>query len=106
MNDEHLYVAVNACANANRGDADAFSNELCDFARDHLEHDGKSPSFLERQGIIQQFASRLGGLPLDAVSSQLVDRLRCEAYVTHHSDLFVDQALYQREPLTAAFEFD
>jgi hypothetical protein len=97
---------VRTRADANRRHLYAFGNHLSDFARHQLKHNGKHTSVFQRVSIIKQLARRAGGLALNPISTQLINRLWRQTNVPHHRDLFVHQTADELDSLLSAFEFD
>ena len=103
---QNLDITVNTGANANRRNTDGFSDQLSNLARHDFQHNGKSSSIFHGLGIVQQLSRCFSGFSLHAIRAELIDRLRCQADVAHHTDLFVDETLHEVDAFVSAFQLD
>jgi hypothetical protein len=76
------------------------------LARYDFKHNGKRACVFHCFRIVDQLLRRSRSLALHAVSAELIDRLRRQADMAHHADLFVHEALHEVNALVSAFELD
>ncbi len=104
--DEHLGVAVRACADADRGDRERLGHPLRDRGGDHLHDDGEAAGRLEGEGVVERPLGGLVAAPLDAVAAEHVLALRGEADVPHDGNAGADEQLDLGDHRLAALELD
>ena len=103
---EHLTVTVPSGADADRRYRDRVGHHPGDAVGNAFEHDGETPGLGEGYRVVDDPTSGVKLLALHLESTHGVDRLWCQAEVTHHRDLAVENRGDGVESFPTAFEFD
>ena len=106
MEDENLRVAARPGADADGRDFELRGDVARDLVRDDFEDDGEGARLFERERVLDERARRVSRLRLQPVAAELVERLRREADVAHHGNLFLDEPPDHFEAAAPAFELD
>ena len=106
MPDEHLPVAVGACADADRRDRERFRDPSGDRRRNGLEHERERASVLQGERVVAQLQRRFGGAPLRPEAAELRRRLRGQPDVRHHADVRLGDRADARDHASGALELD
>ena len=104
MQHEHLAVAVDARADADRRDRKTPGRECADGRRDRLQHDREGAGVLEREGVIDELSGGPCGLGLHLESAELRHALRREADVGHDRDAVRAERAHRLDDLGAALD--
>ena len=87
VQNQNLTIAIDACANADRGNLHALSNLLGQCRGNALQHNGESAGAFGRFGVFDQ---RLF-VTLHPISAELMHALRPQTHVRHHGNSSADQ---------------
>ena len=104
--DEHLSVAVHACADADRRHGQRLGDPRRNRGRHGLEHDREAAGSLERERVLVEPHRLLGRPALRLEAAEHRRRLGRQPEVTHHRDAGTDDRLDARERLPGSLELD
>src|SRR6202171_3022481 len=91
--DEHLAVALDTGADADRRDSDCRGDTRGDWSGNELEHDRKRSRFFQSLRLTDQALGSFLLAPLNARPSNRVHGLRCEPDVGHDRNTGADESV-------------
>ncbi len=81
---KHLAVAASSGSYSDYGDCQFVSYACGKRCRDFLDHNAEASDVFEKMGVRDEFFCFGILFGPDVVGAELVDRLRCQAKVSHH----------------------
>ena len=106
MQDEHLSVGGVAGSDADGRRRNSLGHFGSQRSRNLLQHDAKTARLVQQFGVLEKFVGLGILLGSQAVSSELIHRLRCQAQVSADRDSRLDHMTDSRQHFLAALQFD